>query len=86
MALARRCATPYAQHFTNTEPVHVPQRTVGTQRQSGTLGAMTKKEISPEVRRFVLTSIPSVPHMEALMLLRSTTPAQWSARELAQRL
>ncbi len=47
---------------------------------------MTKNEISPEVRRFVLTSIPSVPHMEALMLLRSTAPARWSALALAQRL
>ena len=47
---------------------------------------MTKNEITPEVRRFVLTSIPSVPHMEALMLLRSTSPARWSALELAQRL
>lgn len=47
---------------------------------------MIKQEITPEVRRFVLTSIPSVPHMEALMLLCSTAPAHWSALELAQRL
>lgn len=47
---------------------------------------MTKNEITPELRRFVLTSIDSVPHMEALMLLCSTAPARWSALELAQRL
>lgn len=47
---------------------------------------MAKNEIPPEVRRFILTSIPSVPHLEALMLLRATAPAPWSAIDLAQRL
>lgn len=45
-----------------------------------------KKEIPTDVVRFILTSIPSVPHLEALMLLRSTTPTRWSAASLAQRL
>lgn len=47
---------------------------------------MAKNEIPLEVRRFILTSIPSVPHLEALILLRATAPAPWSAMELAQRL
>lgn len=47
---------------------------------------MPKPEIPPEVRRFVLTSIPSVPHIEALMLVRSNAPAGWTALEVAQRL
>ena len=47
---------------------------------------MAKNEIPPEVRRFILTSIPSVPHLEALMLLRASAPAPWSAMDLAQRL
>lgn len=47
---------------------------------------MAKSEISADVRRFVLTRIPSVPHIEALMLMRSTAPTPWSAAELAQRL
>ena len=47
---------------------------------------MAKKDIPPEVRRFILTSIPTVPHLEALMLLRATAPAPWSAPELARRL
>ena len=47
---------------------------------------MTKNDIPPEVRRFILTSIPSVPHLEALILLHATAPALWSAVELAQRL
>lgn len=47
---------------------------------------MAKNEIPPEVRRFILTSIPSVPHLEALILLRATAPAPWTAMDLAQRL
>lgn len=47
---------------------------------------MAKNEIPDEVRRFVLTSIPSVPHIEALMLVRATTPARWTPADLAQRL
>jgi hypothetical protein len=47
---------------------------------------MAKNEIPDEVRRFILTSIPSVPHIEALMLVRATTPARWTPADLAQRL
>lgn len=42
-------------------------------------------EISDEVRRFILTSIPSVPHLEALLLLRQSASA-WNAASLAARL
>lgn len=47
---------------------------------------MAKKEIPDEVRRFVLTSIPSIPHIEALILVRATTPSRWTPADLAQRL
>jgi DNA-binding IclR family transcriptional regulator len=47
---------------------------------------MAKTEIPDEVRRFVLTSIPSIPHIEALMLVRATTPARWAPDDLARRL
>jgi hypothetical protein len=47
---------------------------------------MTKNDIPADVRRFILTSIASVPHMEALMLVRATAPQRWSAHTLAQRL
>jgi len=43
-------------------------------------------EIPDNVRRFVLTSIPSVPHLEALLLLRSGSGKAWTAPELARRL
>ena len=47
---------------------------------------MPKSEIPDDVRRFVLMRIPSVPHIEALLLLRASAPSQWSAHDLAQRL
>jgi hypothetical protein len=37
-------------------------------------------------RRFVLTSIPSVPFLEALLLLRADPAQQWHPEALAQRL
>ena len=42
--------------------------------------------ISPEIRRFVLTSIPSVPHLEALLLLRAAEPEVWPGARVAERL
>jgi hypothetical protein len=42
--------------------------------------------IPPAIRRFVLTSIASVPHLEALLLLRSAEPDAWPAARVADRL
>ena len=42
--------------------------------------------IPDDVRRFVLTSIVSVPHLEALLLLRRESCSQWACAELAKRL
>lgn len=42
--------------------------------------------IPDEVRRFILTSIPSVPYLEAMLLLRSEPGAAWDAPTLARRL
>lgn len=47
---------------------------------------MAKTEIPDDVRRFILTSIPSVPHIEALILVHATAPRSWTVSELAQRL
>lgn len=52
----------------------------------GINSAMATNEIPPEVRRFILTSISTVPHIEALLLLRASSPARWTAQDLAQRL
>jgi hypothetical protein len=47
---------------------------------------MAPPPIPEDIRRFVLTSIPSVPHLEALLLLRSAANDFWSAATLAERL
>lgn len=42
--------------------------------------------IADDVRRFVLTSIPSIPYLEAMLLLRNEEGKGWDNRLLAQRL
>ncbi len=42
--------------------------------------------IPPAIRRFVLTSIASVPHLEALLLLRTAAPQAWGPVQVAERL
>lgn len=46
---------------------------------------MSKEAIPPDVRRFVLGTLPSVPHLEALLLLRDR-PDGLTHDELAARL
>lgn len=45
-----------------------------------------QKSISDAVRRFVLTSLPTVPHLETLLLLWREPGAGWSAEQIAARL
>lgn len=48
---------------------------------------MDETRLSGEVRRFILASIPSVPHLEALLLIRAEPAASgWTAGDLARRL
>jgi hypothetical protein len=47
---------------------------------------MKKGEMPAEVRRFVLTSVPSVPFLEAVLLLRDNPDGAWDAPRLARRL
>lgn len=42
--------------------------------------------IPEDIRRFILTSIQSVPHLEALLLLRGESTASWNSARAAQRL
>lgn len=49
------------------------------------LYVMAQPAIPEDIRRFVLTSIPSVPHLEALLLLRGT-PGPWTTAAVAERL
>jgi Mn-dependent DtxR family transcriptional regulator len=45
-----------------------------------------RAEIPADIRRFILTSVPSVPYLEAILLLRAEPEAGWDARRLASRL
>jgi hypothetical protein len=47
---------------------------------------MDNAVIPEEIRRFVLTSIPSVPFLEALLLMRAAPEQPWSRDSLARRL
>ena len=42
--------------------------------------------VPDDIRRFVLTSIPSVPYLEAVLLLRDAPERAWTAPEVAARL
>lgn len=47
---------------------------------------MTIPELPADVRRFILTSVPSVPYLEAVLLLRADPQQAWTGPRLAQRL
>jgi hypothetical protein len=47
---------------------------------------MDKSSIPEDIRRFVLTSIPSVPFLEALLLMHADPARPWRRDTLAQRL
>lgn len=47
---------------------------------------MKASEVPADLRRFILTSIPSVPFLEAVLLLREQPRAPWDAPMLARRL
>ncbi|HYD59566.1 MAG TPA: hypothetical protein VEC35_04390 [Noviherbaspirillum sp.] len=42
--------------------------------------------ISDEIKRFILTSVPSVPYLEAMLLLRNDPASPWDAARLSKRL
>ena len=48
--------------------------------------AAMRSPIPDDVHRFVLTSVPSVPFLEAMLMLRAHADRSWSASEVAQRL
>jgi hypothetical protein len=47
---------------------------------------MAGPPIADDVRRFILTSVPSVPYLEALLLLRADSGTLWDPFRLARRL
>jgi len=47
---------------------------------------MENTPIADDIRRYVLTRVPSVPYMEAILLLREKRDASWEAEQVARRL
>jgi hypothetical protein len=47
---------------------------------------MNKNEVPADIRRYILTSVPSVPFLEAVLLLRAEPGHDWDASLLARRL
>jgi len=45
-----------------------------------------KEHLPPAVRRFLLAKIASIPHLEALLLLREDPDAWWTAEHITRRL
>lgn len=47
---------------------------------------MNERPIPPHVKRFLLTSIDSVPHLEAVLLLRKDPGDGWDPKSMARRI
>ena len=47
---------------------------------------MRRAAVPDDIRRFILTSVPSVPYLEAILLLRAEPDVGWDVRRLAARL
>ena len=47
---------------------------------------MGRAELPDDLRRFILASVPSVPYLEALLLLRHDPEVEWDVRRVAARL
>jgi AraC-like DNA-binding protein len=47
---------------------------------------MTDQLIPDDIKRFILLSIPSVPYLEALLLMHAAPATAWTASHIAQRL
>lgn len=47
---------------------------------------MSRESVPDDVKRFILTSIPSIPYLETLLLLRSNEAQSWSGSDVARRI
>jgi hypothetical protein len=47
---------------------------------------MAREQIPDDVQRFILVSVPSVPYLEAMLLLRNEVEQAWNGAHLARRL
>ena len=47
---------------------------------------MDRENIPDDVKRFILVHVPSIPYLEAMLLLRSESHRAWDGRQVARRL
>lgn len=47
---------------------------------------MSRETIPDDVKRFILTSIPSIPYLETLLLLRNNENRSWTSADVARRI
>ncbi|QMT59730.1 hypothetical protein [Legionella sp. PC997] len=47
---------------------------------------MDNTDISDDVRRFILNSVPSIPYLEVILLMRNEPHREWSLHDVAQRI
>jgi hypothetical protein len=47
---------------------------------------MTRESVPEDIQRFILTSVTSVPYLEAMLLVRRDENELWDAQRVAQRL
>jgi hypothetical protein len=47
---------------------------------------MSREEIPDDVKRFILTSIPSIPYLETLLLFRNNENRLWTSADVARRI
>lgn len=47
---------------------------------------MSREAIPDDVKRFILTSIPSIPYLETLLLLRNNESRLWTSGDVARRI
>lgn len=47
---------------------------------------MSREAIPDDVKRFILTSIPSIPYLETLLLLRNNENRLWTSADVARRI
>jgi hypothetical protein len=64
---------------------HVRRAAAQGRSEMGILEPMTAITISPDLRRFIMANIPTVPHLEALMLLQAQGGA-WATTDVATRI
>lgn len=46
---------------------------------------MNRANIPEDISRFILLAVPSVPYLEAMLLMRRETAQSWDAKRLAER-